>query len=439
MTEVKKPKQKKKDRSNIITLTERHVIQAGHPFFEECQRVCRLSKNLYNATLHEARQSFFKKDYRNYNAINLQFTKENQADYRALPAKVAKQTQMMVDKNFKSFFALKKKEESNPFIEKPRIPKYLKKDGYFPTYYEKGALSLKRKGFIKLSQAGIEVKTAVPVEKIASVRVVPVGNHFVIEVCYDELKGAIPVDDVSKVAFIDPGLNNLLTVTSNAFSPIIINGKPMKSVNHYYNKQKAKLQAQVMNQTSRADKLIGNVVYQTPAMQRLSFWRSRQIDQYFHTATTLLVNQFVSHQVKTVVFGHNKGQKQDINLGKKTNQQFVQLPFTKLIHQLKYKCALKGIHFVESEESYTSKASFLDQDLIPVYKEGESVSTSFSGKRVKRGLYQSKEGHLLNADVNGSLNIGRKYLLQKGLYSAALHQELVAYATQPKVVTPTLS
>lgn len=438
-TTKKKHKQKKKDRSNIITLTERHIIQNEHDFFKECQRVCRLSKNLYNSTLYEARLSFFKKNYRNYNSINAQFTEENQVDYRALPAKVAKQTQMMVDKNFKSFFALKKNQEKNPLIKKPRIPKYLEKDGYFPAYYEKGALSFKKKGFIKLSQTEIEIKTSISIEKIASVRIVPLGNHFVIEICYDEPKVEIPKDDVSKVAFIDLGLNNLMTVTSNVFHPIIINGKPIKSVNHYFNKQKSKLQTQLLSQTSEVNKLLGNIEYYTPAMQRLSFWRHRQIEHYFHTATTFLVNYLVSHQVKTVILGHNKGQKQDINLGRKNNQQFVQIPFTKIIHQLRYKCALKGIQFIENEESYTSKASFIDKDCIPIYKERVELAYSFSGKRVKRGLYKSKDGKILNADVNGSLNIGRKYLLGRKLYSDNLHQELIKYSSQPRIITLKLS
>lgn len=409
MTETKR-KWKQKDRSSINTFVERHVVKPKNSLFSECQRVCALSKNLYNATLYEVRQSFFQKSYLNYFAVNAKFTKENQVDYRALPAKVAKQTQLLVDKNFKSFFTLKKKVGKDPFVTNPRIPKYLKSDGCFITHYEKGALSFKEKGFIKLSKTEIRIKTGLTRDQVTSVRVVPKGNHFVLEVIYEEPKVAIPTDRVDRVAFIDPGLDNLMTVTSNVFSPLIINGKPVKALNQLYNKKKAKLQSHLFLNTSKANRLLGKVLYSTPALQALSFKRQERINHYFHKATTYLVNHFISHQIETVVFGHNKGQKLDIKLGKKTNQSFVQLPFALLLSQLAYKCARAGIHFVETEESYTSKASFLDKDHIPVYEKDKPYLDGFSGKRIKRGLYRSKNDIELNADVNGSLNIGRKYL-----------------------------
>ena len=153
--------------------------------------------------------------------------------------------------------------------------------------------------------------------------------------------------------------------------------------------------------------------------------RDRRIKDCLHKLSTHLVNQFVSHKIDTVIFGHNIGQKQDIKLGSVTNQNFVQIPFSQLISLLQYKCELQGIRFITTEESYTSKCSFLDLEEVTKQKE-------YLGKRVKRGLFQTKEGVLINADVNGSLNIGRKYLMKLGLYTDTLHKELVLHMANPK-------
>ena len=147
-----------------------------------------------------------------------------------------------------------------------------------------------------------------------------------------------------------------------------------------------------------------------------------------HEITTQLVNQLDSYNIDTVIFGHNVGQKQDINLGKVTNQSFVQIPFTQLIKQLQYKCELRGIRFIEIEESYTSKCSFLDEEEIKKH-------SNYQGQRLKRGLFQTSTGKLINADVNGSLNIGRKYLTKTSMYTRELHADLVRFMVNPKVVT----
>ena len=182
MTKSEKPKRIRKDRSNILTLSERHVISEDHPFFEECAYLCHLSKNLYNATLYTQRQWFFAGSFKSYPVVNKLFTLENQPDYRALPAKVAKQTQMLVQQNFSSFFALLKKAKKGEYDKPVRLPRYLDKDGYQVIVYEKGALSFKETGFIKLSQTSIKIKTSILREQITNVRIVPKGNHFIIEV-----------------------------------------------------------------------------------------------------------------------------------------------------------------------------------------------------------------------------------------------------------------
>lgn len=385
-----------KQRDEII-LSERHVISPSHPYFSECDHLTFLGKNLYNATLFYQRASFFKKDFKNYYAVNRVFTHENQIDYRALPAKISKQVQMLVDKSFKSYFALVKKKTKGEYNSPVRIPRYLHKTkGRCTLPYPKDALSLKEEGMVKFSKTGIKIKTKVEKEKIQGARIVPKGNHFVIEILYKKSKKPLVSDTIQKVAFIDPGLNNLMTVTSNAFSPLLYSGKELKSLNQLANKKLAQVKS-VLSERG---------LYSSPLLVSIYNKRNRRIKDCLHKLSTHLVNQFVSHKIDTVIFGHNIGQKQDIKLGSVTNQNFVHIPFYQLISLLQYKCELQGIRFITTEESYTSKCSFLDLEEVAKQKE-------YLGKRVKRGLFQTKEGILINADVNGSLNIGRKKVFDK--------------------------
>ena len=441
MTKSEKPKRIRKDRSNILTLSERHVISEDHPLFEECAHLCHLSKNLYNATLYTQRQWFFAGSFKSYPVVNKLFTLENQPDYRALPAKVAKQTQMLVQQNFSSFFALLKKAKKGEYDKPVRLPRYLDKDGYQVIVYEKGALSFKEAGFIKLSQTSIKIKTSIPREQVTNVRIVPKGNHFIIEVLYDVEKPTVDENDFSRVAFIDPGMNNLMTVTSNVFSPILYNGRSAKAINQLYNKDRANIQSRLPFRKPAVDtssyRQVNAVLkpYQTKTsklLQGITKNRNHRIHDLFHKITTHLVNHLVKNDVKVLIFGHNVGQKQDINLGSKTNQNFVSLPFTKLILMLQYKCERLGIRFIVTEESYTSKCSFLDLESVEHHDD-------YVGRRVKRGLFESANGVCINADINGSLNIGRKYLTSVNQYSDQLHSELIEHMSNPRRVNIVLN
>ena len=417
----KKPKKKRvfKDRSNLISLTERHIISEQHPFFQECDALCFLSKNLYNATLYAQRQSFFREDFENYYQVNARFTKENQFDYRNLPAKVSKQVQMLVDASFKSFFALVKKKENGEYDAPVRLPKYLKKDGRQVINYEKGALSIKDRGDfreIKLSKTNIIVKSAIPKEQITNVRIVPKGNHYIIEVVYDVVKPSI-TPSFSRVAFADPGMNNLLTVTSNVFNPVLYNGRQAKAVNQLYNKEIANALSKLPDEQTWSKRA-----------SSITHKRNMRIHDMFHKITTDLVNYLVENDIDTFIMGHNVGQKQNINLGKKTNQNFVSIPFGKLRNMLTYKCARVGIHYVETEEAHTSKCSFMDRESIEHHE-------SYLGRRAKRGLFVDASGREINADVNGSLNIGRKYMEAMGIYTDALHDDLLRFRHDPKMRT----
>lgn len=405
--------------SDVMILCERHIIKKSHPFYDECDNLTFLAKNLYNATLYYQRESFFNKDFKNYYDVNRVFTHGNQKDYRALPSKVSKQVQMLVDKSFKSYFALVKKKVNGDYSKSVRIPRYLgKTSGRCVVPYPKDASSLKNDGFVKLSKTSIVIKTNIDKRNIQGARIVPKGNHYVIDILYKKTCQPLKSETPTRVAFIDPGLNNLLTVTSNCFNPLIYNGKPLKAINQLSNKMIATLKSKLSERGLRTSSLLQSVYSK----------RSRRLTDLTHKITTELVNQLDSYNIDTVIFGHNIGQKQDINLGKVTNQNFVQIPFTQLMKQLQYKCELRGIRFIETEESYTSKCSFLD---------GESICkhSVYQGKRLKRGLFETSTGKLINADVNGSLNIGRKYLTKMNMYTKELHVDLVKFMVNPKVIT----
>jgi transposase, IS605 orfB len=205
------------------------VVKRGSPLYKEIDSLCFKSKNLFNATLYDERQTYFNTGkFKFYNKVNKEFTKSNQPDYRALPAKVSKHTQMKVDQAIKSFLALKKIPNTN---SKPNFPKYLKKDGRFVVEYERGALSFKKKGFIRLSKTNISISTKLEKSVIQQVRLIPRTGYYLIEVLYRKPKIKYKqkkLTSQTKFASIDLGLNNLATVTSNVFEPLIINGSPIK-------------------------------------------------------------------------------------------------------------------------------------------------------------------------------------------------------------------
>ena len=433
---MEKKKAKKKDRSKIVTLCEKHIIKKGHRHYDRCDELSFLAKNLYNATLYEQRYSFFQKKFKNFYVINKEFIKANQVDYRALPAKVSKDVQKLPDRAFKSFFALKKLKDKGKYDKPIKIPRYLdKKKGRMIVPYEKGAVSTVEKGYVSLSQSGIKVSTKIDKDKIVGARIVPKRDHYVIEILYDEVK-VQEKEEYNRVAFIDPGMNNLMTVTSNVFNPIIYNGRKIKSINQLANKNIAKRQERIAKMNLKVKKTLGEREIQKINVDRSkgmkAIWTKRElrIKDNFHKITRHLVDYLVENNIDTVIFGYNKGQKQKINLGKKTNQNFVNIPFATLRHMLKYKCALVGIKYIEQEEAYTSKCSFVDREAIKKKEE-------YQGSRIQRGLYKTSTGKEINADVNGSLNIGRKYLEKQKLYSDKMHNELLLHINNPKRITIT--
>jgi len=226
----------------MMYLVERHIIKNN----KELDEVCFKSKNLYNKSLYLVRQHYFNtKGYLNYYDVNRLMIDSKDEDYYALPTRVANRTLMLLDKNFKSFFALLKKKQGGDYSKHIRIPKYLDKDGKYIAVFHKSAVSkvYLRKGIIKLSSLSIEIPTKVTESNLVEVRVLPRNNHHVIEAVY-KVDEAQPKSDNGRYASIDLGLNNLATVSSNVVKPFIINGRPLKSINQYWNKEKARLHFQ---------------------------------------------------------------------------------------------------------------------------------------------------------------------------------------------------
>ncbi len=382
-----------------MQLVEQHCIGKGDVRFEVIDRVAFASKNLYNAALYEVRQAFIHTGvYLRYEEMYHRM-KSHEA-YKALPAKVAQHVLKLLDKNWKGYFEAVKTWKSDPskFLGHPKLPKYKdKQKGRNILVFTIQAVSRKglSKGIVQPSGVPIEIQTTHT--NVNQVRIVPRSNCYVVEVVYtQEVKQANV--DATLVASLDLGINNLVALTSNTvgFVPRLVNGRPIKSVNQFYNKRKAELQT-----------LIAPDTHFTHRMERMTIKRTRRIDHYLHTTSRRIIDLLVEQRIGTLVIGKNPLWKQEANMGKRNNQNFVQIPHARFIAMLTYKAELVGIQVVVGEESYTSKASFLDYDPIPTYGKVKQEPV-FSGKRVKRGLYKAANGRKINADVNGAYNILRK-------------------------------
>lgn len=395
---------------------ERHWIKEGHELYSVCDDLTFKAKNLYNAGLYQVRQSIFERNKSqeeekpsvlSWVELVAQFRKEKQADLLALPSKVSTNILKLVGSTINSYYQLLKcyHDKSNTsVVNKPRLPKYLHKTkGRYVVEFTNQTFSKKRgtNGELILCPKDLNLSIPTKVNAPQCVRIVPRLKSFLIEVIYEE--EAPPLKHTGAYAAIDLGIHNLASVTfSNGVQPLLVKGTKIKSINQGYNRLIAKAKSKL------------------PANQKTSqrihrLWRNREmkLQAELHKITSFLSFYFDEMSIEKVFIGKNVGWKQKLALGKKTNQIFTQIPFATFISQLTYKCLLRGIEVIEQEESYTSKASFVDQDAIPTYGESEQKPT-FSGKRVSRGLYQTKNGLLLNADVNGSYNILVKGLLTLG-------------------------
>ena len=320
--------------------------------------------------------------------------------------KTAKQTvrQVLTDwSNFRKALNAYKLDRSK-FVKCPRPPHYKEKLAQVIFYAEtiKGGQSGKPLAFLTPTNNCFTIKSEKPYKQVV---VTPKTFGFVIEVQYEQEKTLKAKTKKNNFCCVDIGLNNLCAITSDQHSPILINGRIVKSFNQYYNKNKS---------------------------QKTSRKRYFRLENYFHNVSKLIVENCASHNIGKIIIGKNDGWKSGMKLGKKTNQNFQSVPFCNLMQKIQYKAEALGIEVIFTEESYTSQASFIDRDYIPVYDKNSKTEKNFTGTRVKRGLYRSASGILLNADCNGSANIGRK-VFPNGVFDAEWDRSVAA---TPVVVNP---
>lgn len=246
----------------------------------------------------------------------------------------------------------------------------------------------------------IKFPTNLVPKDISEIRILPKYNasYFEIEYVY-KIKPDKPKLDKKHALAIDLGVDNLASCVTTLGTSFIIDGKKLKSMNQWYNKENARLQS---------IKDLQGIKVLTKRQVRLLEERNNFVRDYLNKATRYIINYCIDHKIGKIVVGHNQGWKKKINIGKRNNQKFVQIPHSLFMKKIENMCERYGIKFEKQEESYTSKASFLDNDIIPTYTEGERETYTFSGKRVHRGLYQGKNGEKINADLNGAANILRK-------------------------------
>jgi putative transposase len=413
-----------------MQLVEQHVIEREDSRFAVIDVAAFKSKNLYNAALYEMRQAFIHRGiYLSYEEMD-KLMQSHEA-YRALPAKVAQQVLKQLAEAWKAFREAKAAYEKDPtkFTGRPRLPRYkYKTEGRNILIYTMQAISGGRtggkntlqRGIIQPSQLPIEIKTRQNPRTINQVRIVPRNGYYVVEVVYSKEPVQAHVDPSFCVA-IDLGVTNLAAITSNraGFIPRLVNGRPVKAWNQWYNKHMKALKLCLLK---------GDRERVTKQMEHITSHRNRQVNHYLHAASKVIIDFLVQEGVGTIIVGKNPLWKQGVGMGKRNNQNFVQIPHARFIDMLAYKAALVGIQVEGQEESYTSKASFLDLDPIPIYTPDDDTEYTFSGKRIGRRnrLYRTKDGRTICADVNGSYNI-----LRKCKPDAVTAEGLAAYVVQP--------
>ena len=335
---------------DYLNLVEKHIITS-----KEVYIMCHNAKNLYNKGLYIIRQSFTDKENSKmifYNELN-NLLKDTEL-YKKLPSVGAQQILRKLDKNFKSFFKSIKDyvKYPNKYLGRPKLPKYLPKDSYSSIYFK--------------------VK---------------------VEIVYKKEINHLNLNKDNTIG-IDIGVNNLMAITSNQTIPFfsLINGRPLKSINQYFNKKSSiiKSDLEIKNKYKKSNKL-----------DKLIQKRFNKIEDYLHKSSKKLIDLCIKNDIGRIIIGYNKGWKQECSLGKRNNQNFIQIPFNRLISMIQYKAKLYGVDVILNEESYTSKVDHLmleEMDYHDVY----------SGKRVKRGLFKSAKGIIINSDINGSIGILRK-------------------------------
>ena len=365
------------------------------------------AKNLYNQAVYNVRQYYFQENkYLNYQKNNSLL--KNSENYKTLNSNMSQQILKEVDGSFKSFFELLKKKNKGIYNAKVKLPSYLPKNSFTTLVIgfvrlNEDTLVIPYSNSFKKNHKKISIKIP-PIlldKNIKEIRIIPKFNARFFEVQYTyKVQEQQRNLDKNHALAIDFGINNLATCVTSKGRSFIIDGKKLKSINQWFNKENARLQS-IKDKQKYGKK---------PTLRQKYLYSSRnnKVNDYMSKTARKIINYCLENNIGTLVCGYNETFQRNSNIGKANNQTFVNIPFGKLREKLEYLCKLYGLRFVEQEESYTSKSSFFDMDILPKFEADTSQTYSFSGKRIKRGLYQTSKDYLLNADVNGALNILRK-------------------------------
>ena len=375
-----------------MILVETHIIN-GSTELDDLTVKC---KNLYNKSNYLIRQEFINNGKYIFKFDMFTLLKDD-IDYLSIGnARIARCVLRTLDANWRGFFATIKdwKYNKSKYKGKPNLPKYLDKKGKFNAIFIETAIARPNKNKIGIGFATLKqrINTKIPYTLIKEVNIKPLPTgKYKINISYNKDEEKLKQNN-NNYCSIDLGLNNLMTLTSNkpGLKPILVNGRPLKSINQFYNKQKSKYQSELPKNKFSSKKI-----------NKLTEKRGNKINDYLHKSSKFLIDHCLKNNLNTIVIGYNEYWKTEINIGKRNNQNFVGIPFHRLVEMIEYKAKLNGLNVHKHEESYTSKCSFLDLEKI-------GKSDVYMGSRVKRGLFISSEGRKINSDVNGSLNILRK-------------------------------
>ena len=376
--------------------------------YKSIKELCHIAKNLTNEAIYNVRQYYFTEDKflkyeKNYTLL------KSSPNYKELNSNMAQQILKEVDGSFKSFFGLIKLAKQGKYSFKDcKLPNYLPKDGY--TTLVVGFVRLNGNKLIlpfsnnfKKTHKVVEI-TIPPVlldKKVKEIRILPKANARYFEIQYIYETECIQRNlNTQNALALDLGVNNLVTAVSSTGKSFIVDGRRLKSINQWFNKENARLQS-IKDKQHFGKK---------PTNRQKAIARdcNNKVNDYMNKAARMIIDYCINNDIGTLIAGYNVTFQRNSHIGKQNNQNFVNIPYGRLRDKLAYMCELNGITYVEQEESYTSKASFWDKDNIPVYNNDNPKEYEFSGNRVHRGLYETANGKTFNADINGALNIMRK-------------------------------
>ena len=376
--------------------------------YKSIKELCHIAKNLTNEAIYNVRQYYFTEDKflkyeKNYTLL------KSSPNYKELNSNIAQQILKEVDGSFKSFFGLIKLAKQGKYSFKDcKLPRYLPKDGY--TTLVIGFVRLNGNKLIlpfsnnfKKTHKVVEI-TIPPVlldKKVKEIRILPKANARYFEIQYIYETECIQRNlNTQNALALDLGVNNLVTAVSSTGKSFIVDGKRLKSINQWFNKENARLQS-IKDKQHFGKK---------PTNRQKAIARdcNNKVNDYMNKAARMIIDYCINNDIGTLIAGYNVTFQRNSHIGKQNNQNFVNIPYGYLRDKLAYMCELNGITYVEQEESYTSKASFWDKDNIPVYNNDNPKEYKFSGNRMHRGLYKTANGKTFNADINGALNIMRK-------------------------------